>query len=337
MQRAGLALASVPYRAAVALRNAAFDVGLLCTRRADAPVISVGNVTAGGTGKTPMVAWIVRRLQERGARPAILSRGYRSLDGEANDEKLVLDQLCPGVPHVQNRDRVAGARTVIVEHQADVIVLDDGFQHRRLGRDLDVVLIDALNPWGYGHLLPRGLLREPLTALRRSGLIVLTRADLVSSEERQRIAKRIRETGTSAPLVEVAFAPEQFINASGQTLALDALSGQSVLAFCGIGNPGGFRRVVERCGLQTAAVESFPDHHHYNAGDLTKIAAAARASNSAVAVTTEKDLVKIPAPEIEGIPVWAIRIAAQVMSNESVLCDRLQEVLNFRPQQRQRH
>src|SRR5690606_8255127 len=136
------------YGAAVQWRNFAFDRGWYRVHRAGVPVISVGNLTTGGTGKTPLVAWLVHQLEQLGASPAILSRGYRSVDSHANDEKLVLDRLCPGVPHIQNPDRVAGARAALADGVCNLLVLDDGFQHRRLHRDLDLVLIDALNPWG---------------------------------------------------------------------------------------------------------------------------------------------------------------------------------------------
>jgi len=174
--RGVLALCAPLYGLGVRWRNRCFD-DPANTHAAGVPVISVGNLTTGGTGKTPVVAWIVNHLRDTGRRPAILSRGYKSLDGQANDEKLLLDRLCPSVPHIQNPDRVAGAREAVEHHGSNTLVLDDGFQHRRLRRDTDIVLIDALNPWGYGQLLPRGLLREPKHSLRRASLILITRAN----------------------------------------------------------------------------------------------------------------------------------------------------------------
>ncbi|MBM4074852.1 MAG: tetraacyldisaccharide 4'-kinase, partial [Planctomycetes bacterium] len=156
MMRPGLRLASWAYGSAMIARNFAYDWNLLRSHRVDAPVVSIGNITTGGTGKTPLAAWIVQVVQSFGGRPGILSRGYRSLtpskNGErvdlGNDEKRVLDRLCPGVPHIQRIDRVEAAKELIDAHGCNVVILDDGFQHRRLERDLNLVLIDALRPWG---------------------------------------------------------------------------------------------------------------------------------------------------------------------------------------------
>ncbi len=137
------------YRAVVAARNFLYDIGWKSVQKVSVPVISVGNVTTGGTGKTPVVAMIVQVLQSQRRQPAIISRGYRSVDGQGNDEKLVLAQLCPGVPHEQNVSRYQAARVILDSTDSNVIVMDDGFQHRALHRDLDIVLIDATNPFGY--------------------------------------------------------------------------------------------------------------------------------------------------------------------------------------------
>ena len=154
--RWGLSMLTPCYRAGVSIRNQLFDLGWKRVHHVDVQVISVGNLTTGGTGKTPMVAWLAEWFRSQGKQPCIVSRGYRSLDEGGNDERRVLEQLCPNVPHEQNRDRVVAARRAIETHKSDVLILDDGFQHRRLSRDVDIVLIDALNPWGYGRLLPRG-------------------------------------------------------------------------------------------------------------------------------------------------------------------------------------
>ncbi|HZW29293.1 MAG TPA: tetraacyldisaccharide 4'-kinase, partial [Isosphaeraceae bacterium] len=173
-----LSCAAAGYGAAIALRNGSFEHGWLRVHRLGVPVVSVGNLTVGGTGKTPMVEWLARWFRARRRRVVIVSRGYRGEQG-LNDEGLVLEENLPDVPHLQDRDRVRAGRVALQELEADILVLDDGFQHRRLARDLDVVLIDALEPFGLGHLLPRGLLREPVRSLRRADLVVLSRADLV--------------------------------------------------------------------------------------------------------------------------------------------------------------
>lgn len=317
--RSLLAAASLPYRLGMGLRNAAFDRGWKRSHSASVPVISIGNVTTGGTGKTPFVAHVVNWLVQHGRRPAILSRGYRALDGQANDEKLVLDRLCPGVPHIQNRDRVAGARTAIDQHRADSLVLDDAFQHRRIARDLDIVLVDALNPWGFGHLLPRGLLREPIAGLRRAGLVVVTRSDQATPETLREIATRVRSVGCVAPIVETAFPATQLVSNQGAPRPLQDLCGQPVVAFCGIGNPGAFRLVLESAGMQIARFHAFPDHHHFGPADLDVIRESLRQTGAAAAIATEKDLVKIASSDLAGRPLYAVRIETQIRTGASDL------------------
>jgi tetraacyldisaccharide 4'-kinase len=260
----------------VRLRNWRFD-RTHGTVNVGVPIISVGNITTGGTGKTPVVAWIVDRLREFGRQPAILSRGYKPIDGAANDEKRLLDRLCPGVPHIQDPDRVAGAQLAIAGHGCDVLVLDDGFQHRRLARNLDVVLIDALNPWGYGHLLPRGLLREPPSALRRASIVVVTRTDACPADALCRVQREISQQ-TAAAVVTSAFRPVALVDAAEATAPLTAIDGETILAFCGIGNPEGFWRTLSVIGPDLFHVQRlvFPDHHHYQLADLLRIADAAR-------------------------------------------------------------
>ena len=177
------ATAEFPYTAAVAYRNRRYDLGRAAIHHVAVPVISVGNLTLGGTGKTPMVKWVARRLLAQGSRVAIVSRGYGAAAGQQNDEARELSQALPEVPHVQNRDRVAGAERAIAEFSAQCILLDDGFQHRRLARDLDIVLLDALEPFGFEHVFPRGTLREPLAGLKRAQAVCLSRADAISAAD----------------------------------------------------------------------------------------------------------------------------------------------------------
>ena len=265
--RCGLHIASWGYTSLMAMRNHAYDRRWLTTHRVAVPVISIGNITTGGTGKTPLAAWLANWLVAAGHRPGLLSRGYRSLDPsedanrqaqarqgasrstsaeltQGNDEKLVLDRLCPGVPHLQRRDRVSSARRAIAEFDCDVLLLDDGFQHRRLHRDLDLVLIDALQPWGYGHVLPRGLLRESLSGLRRSDLIIVTRANQCLEEQRQVLLQRLREFRNHNEIVEIAFVPHRLVNLDWQPQPLDFILGKRAISFCGIGNPAGFHQTV---------------------------------------------------------------------------------------------
>lgn len=328
--RGGAAVASLGYAWAVARRNRLYDVGVTQVMPAGVPVVSVGNITTGGTGKTPVVAWIVEQLRAHGRRPGILSRGYRALDGEENDEKRLLDLLCPGVPHVQGADRVAGASRAVKEHGCDVLVLDDGFQHRRLARDLEIVLIDALNPWGYGRLLPRGLLREPAASLQRADVVVITRADLASRDALAALRSEIARH-TTAETMEGVFAADRLISSSGARLDLARAQGRRAAAFCGIGNPDGFAATLAASGLAVApaAFRAFGDHHHYTSADVEAIGRWARDRSAELLLTTRKDLVKLTGTEIAGIPLWAVEIAFRPRPEEPLL-RQLRELPGFR-------
>lgn len=315
--RSGLKLASLGYQLGINARNRRFDRGLN-VHRATVPVVSVGNLTAGGTGKTPVVAFIANYFRSIGVRPALLSRGYRSL-GHGNDEALVLERLCPGVPHLQHPDRVTIAHVAVAEQRAELLILDDGFQHRRLARDLDIVLIDATNPFGYGHLLPRGLLREPMASLARADLILLTRVDAVSAERVQEIIAAIQKHASAKPIIEVMFPPAALVNASGNRCALDELFEVPTLGFCGIGNPQAFGSTLSAAGIRHSEIIPFPDHHHYKPSHLTQISRHAHAYGVGAVVTTLKDLVKVQKdslPPPSNLPIWAIEIDCRIVSHE---------------------
>ncbi len=323
--RGGLAFASLFYGAAV--RGATQpSTSACCAHHVPVPVVSVGNLTTGGTGKTPIVAAIVEWFTSHGVRPAILSRGYRPHAGAVNDEKLVLDQLCPGVPHLQGVNRVESAAVACREYGAQVLVLDDGFQHRRLARDLDLVLVDALDPWGSDRLLPRGLLREPRSALRRADAVILTRADLCLPEQKARLIDDIRRFGPDEPPIEAAFRPTGLINAAEEQAAVDSLA--AVAAFCGIGNPDGFCRTLADAGPKhVTAFRAFRDHHHYSPADLDDLARWATEHNAAALVTTQKDLVKIPQTRLGELPLWALTVRAQFTAGAERFSALLQDLV----------
>jgi len=329
LQRLGLALLSLGYAAAVRCRNRLFDLGLRRAYRPPAPVISVGNLTTGGTGKTPCVAWLANRIAAEGRNVVLLSRGYKALGetGRLNDEKLLLDQLCPGIPHLQNPDRRASARVACREHAADVLILDDGFQHRLLVRSLDIVLIDALEPFGYGHMLPRGLLREPVSSLKRADVVILTRADQISEPQRVALLVRLSRVRPNRPFVTVSFPPEGWLNAEGETSTINALAGKRVAAFCGIGNPAGFERTLSNLDLDVAAMWHFEDHHHYTQADFEALAAWSDECRAEALVTTHKDLVKIPHVRLGECPVWALRIGMDILDGAEMIEGRLEELL----------
>jgi tetraacyldisaccharide 4'-kinase len=327
VQRFALRAAGFAYGAGVRLRNFGFDCGVLHRERVGVPVISIGNLTVGGTGKTPCVEYVAAFFRGHDRRVAILSRGYGSAGGP-NDEALVLEENLPDVPHLQGADRVTLARTAIEELESDVLVLDDGFQHRRLVRDRDLVLIDATDPWGQGYLLPRGLLREPPSGLRRASFILLTRCDQVGAAEREGLRQTINRLAPGVPTAETTHRPVELLNSEQHTASLDVLRSHPVAAFCGIGNPEAFRRTLRDLGADVSAFRSYADHHAYTRDDVEELRrwAAALPADARV-VTTQKDLVKLRLSELSGRPLWALRIRLHVETGQASLESHLQTVL----------
>jgi tetraacyldisaccharide 4'-kinase len=326
LARGGLALASVAYGATMAVRNRGYDRGWLRSYHALVPVVSVGNITLGGTGKTPMVEWLARWFRGRGMRVAILSRGYGHVAG-LSDEGRVLEENLPDVPHLQNADRAALARIAPLELETELILLDDGFQHRRLARDLDVVLVDALDPFGLGRLFPRGLLREPVGAFERAHVVVLSRADLIDAPARAALRREIERRAGPRPWVEARHAPRDLVDGDGNSSSLSEVLGKSVAAFCGIGNPEGFRRtLVSLCG-DLLDLRVFPDHHLYSAADVGALERWARDRGADLVLTTQKDLVKLRASSLGPASLRALRIGLEVTFGREVMDDMLARLL----------
>lgn len=314
--RAFLRVLEVPYTWEVRRRNRAFDAGKRVAEKVEVPVISVGNLTLGGTGKTPFVEWVAKWFTQRGVRVALVSRGYKSAPGSINDEARELEQRLPGVPHLLNPDRVAAAREAIERFGCQVILLDDAFQHRRIARELDIVLIDALEPFGFGHVFPRGLLREPIEGLGRAHVIALSRADMVSEATRADIHRTVQTYAPSALWLECCHAPQALISHSGEAEPLESAKGQRAAVFCGLGNPAGFRSTVERCGVEIAAWREYPDHHRFSESDISDLQHWTAAQDISYVLCTHKDLVKIPRDELAGRPLRAIRIGLEFLRGQ---------------------
>ncbi|MFW6108058.1 MAG: tetraacyldisaccharide 4'-kinase [bacterium] len=332
--RLALWLASIPYGLVVRIRNFLYNIGVLPEHRVDRPVIAVGNLTAGGTGKTPAVELVARWFLDHGARPAIISRGYGAADGR-NDEALLLAARIPGVPHRQHKDRFQAAVAAMKLDGANALVLDDGFQHRRLARFGNVVLIDATCPFGYGHLLPRGLLREPRKGLRRADVIVVTRADQVGERELSGLLRRLDRLAPQPPKATAIHAPTAAVRfPGGDTAEPWVLEGKRLGLFCSIGNPDAFRRTVEQLGAGVEWAAEYPDHHWYSEADVAEIC---RAGGAAVElfVTTEKDAVKLGmvarAGEAPLWPadrtLWVLQVEMRLTSGEAGLTRLLEEAL----------
>jgi tetraacyldisaccharide 4'-kinase len=298
----------------------------------DLPVISIGNITVGGTGKTPIVIETVRRLRELGRRPAILTRGYAASAGETPDEVLEFARALPGVPVVVNPDRVAGAETARLEQNADCLVLDDGFQHRRLRRDLDVVLIDALDPWGGGWILPAGRLREPLQSLRRAQMFVISRANQVEAAELEQIEHTLSEWAPDTAVLHATVEPEAVVFPDERVEATGALGYHNVLPICGIGNPATFLTSVAQLAGRVCGELVFRDHQRYGPRHVRKIVDLAERRGADLVVTTRKDWVKLaplwPQPAAGNAPQLArLEVRLELQDADGVFDDHLRRAL----------
>ena len=326
--RLGLACAEPIYRGVVGLRNRLFDLGIRKARKLPRPVISVGNITTGGTGKTPMVIEIVCRLLAMGQKPAVLMRGvgqdeYRELDETINRGQRTNDvvsrsttleemfQAGCGVPVVPHPSRHGAGLDVLTRlPETSVFVLDDGFQHRQLHRDLDLVLVDAVEPFGFGHVLPRGMLRESLRGLSRSDAMIVTRADRATPQQLGELDATLARYAGKPPLAHAAHEWSGFevYDATGawpattwqttnnlrdgKAAGIDQLRDAKVVAVCGIGNPGAFLQTLRQHVREIAAEHLFPDHHAYTLDQVTRIVRDAIDRGAAGVVTTAKDFVK---------------------------------------------
>jgi tetraacyldisaccharide 4'-kinase len=322
LQRFALWVASVPYGLLVRARNLLYDRRWLRIHQAAVPVVSVGNLSVGGTGKTPCVEYVAGFYRNLDLRVAILSRGYGA-EGGRNDEALLLEDNLPDVPHLQSPDRIAMATVAVEELDSEILVLDDAFQHRRLARDLDVVLLDATAPWGYAGLLPRGLLREPPSGLRRAGVVILTRCDQVASEQRDRLRAEVNRLAPQVPVAEATHQPVGLVNGT-ESADIDILRNRPVAAFCGLGNPDAFRRTLLDLGSQICAFRAYPDHHPYSRADVDDLEAWARGLPKDVLIlTTQKDLVKLRLARLADRPLWAVRVRLAVGAGRVELEQRL--------------
>jgi tetraacyldisaccharide 4'-kinase len=321
-----LALAGLAglYGAGVRLRNLGYDRGVLPTRRLPCRVICVGNLTVGGTGKTPTVIWLAGALADAGRRVAVVLRGYgrrapagvrivsdgRGLQEDwpaVGDEAVLIARRLPTVPIVVGADRHAAGLAALAAFDPDVMVLDDGFQHRRLHRDVDLLLVDATDPFGGGRLVPRGRLREGREAVRRAHAVLLTRSD-----ETDRTPALLHELAGMAPGLPVACAIHRptavMALPDGVPAAPEALHGFRVLALSGIANPRSFRRTVESLGMEVAGELAYPDHYPYGAAARAEIGRTARHLGAQAVVTTEKDAVRLGRSLPAGVPLYSVRI-----------------------------
>jgi len=343
-----LSFVALPYSCVVRLRNLLFDLGVLSSRRAARPVVSIGNVTLGGVGKTPFVGWLTEVLTQANRTPGLISRGYKNkeqskalesserLETDAdpfaryeipNDEARELALRFPTTPHFLGSKRAEVAEALLTKRpDVDVLILDDAFQHRRIARDLNVVLLDALNPFGGGRVFPAGYLREPVAALKRANVVLLNRADLIDASERAKIRSRVVKVAPRALWGELAQRPRDVLRRSvkgGQIERVDVSSWRDsarcrrFVAFCGLGAPAGFKATLEREGLDVASFVPFPDHYVYAPEDFRRLREEASRVGADALITTTKDFVKLACFVDESLPLYALGIGVAFLSGES--------------------
>ncbi len=314
---------SAVYGTAAWLRAWAYRTGIGRAKRLRGTVVSVGNITVGGTGKTPMTAWVAQRFLDSGRKVAVLARGYRPLEGGAsgdvrggeagwNDEIALLNERLGGRAQFGvGANRFEKGRALEAAG-VDCFVLDDGFQHQQLARDVDIVMIDAANPFGGGNLLPAGRLREPLAALRRASIVVIHRTEKAPALEakiRRYSAAPIYFSQTKLAGIE-AFGETEIMAAPAQR--------QKFFAFCGIGNPAAFVADLKRWDISVAGQRFFRDHHRYTPDDLAQLAEEASAADAEALLCTEKDVYDLPAGMEMPMRVFFCRIALQFNDEEGL-------------------
>lgn len=299
------------YGLAILTKNALYDAGLLSPKRVDAAVVSVGNVTVGGTGKTPLTILMAQEAARQGRRVAVVSTGYGArTSGGDSDEVALMRSRCPDVDVVVAPDKGLGARRA-AERGADLIFVDDGLQARHLHRDMDVVCIDARAPFSNGWVLPGGGLREAPSGIARADLLVMTHHESLSDERLEEVSSRVRAYNRTANMI---LGHHQPIGVRSVTDAVDSLgdpstlAGRDVFLFCGIASPEGFRDTVEELGANVTGLMAFGDHHDFGPDDLARVRGKAR---TATLVCTEKDAMKV----------------AEIPGSDDVLCVAIDLVL----------
>ena len=311
-----LGSAAIGYSLIVRLRNFMYSKGLLKVHHVDAAVLCVGNITVGGTGKTPLVVWLCNLLTQN-YKCAILTRGYKATvqeNKDFKDEIAILVESCPGVKVIVNPNRVAGASEAINKYATKILIMDDGFQHRRLARDLDIIAIDATQPFGFGKLLPAGLLREPVSSLKRAGAVVVTRCDQVTDAELDELERKLRAINPGIIIARATHTPvsveypeptvipakagiqkdsKKMDSCLRRNDKVEQLRGKKVFAFCGIGNPDAFLNTIKDLEAELAGSMVFDDHCDYTDACLTEIKKQAKELGVDLILTTQKDWTKI--------------------------------------------
>ncbi|OGW87272.1 MAG: tetraacyldisaccharide 4'-kinase [Omnitrophica bacterium RIFCSPHIGHO2_02_FULL_46_11] len=309
-----LMLASAFYSIGLDIHRTLYQIGILKRRSFSCPVISVGNLTWGGTGKTPIVEYIARFYLNRGNIPLILSRGYGA------DESRALIRQLPDALFGIGKDRYQSGRKALERRQANVAVLDDGFQHWNLKRDLDVVVVNVLNPFGNLWLIPRGILREPLSSLKRASIVVLSDVNLTPRKDLEHLKNAIRAVAPKVEFVEAHREALYFYRpGSRERISPDRLQGQRVTSFSGIGTPRSFQMLLNQLGMKTIRNFEFSDHHRYSDQELNEILKAKESSESDEIVTTEKDFFRCEEAMKKIVKPLVLKARLRLTTGENIL------------------
>lgn len=340
-----LAAAAAGYWAGVQVRDWTFSMGLRRVRRLPCRVVCVGNLTVGGTGKTPCTIALAQWLRARGHAAGILLRGYgrhgsgltvvadtredRSRWEAVGDEAMLLARRLPDVPVMVGADRFQAGQEALRRFRLDVLLLDDGFQHRQLHRDLDLVLVDATDPFGGGRLLPRGRLREPVSGLSRAQAVILSRSDQAS--DLPGLRRCLEQIVPGAAQVLARHRPSRLTDlAGGENRSPGCLLGRRLLAVSGIANPEGFHRTLTDLGAVPAGTLAFPDHYAYGPADIARMRRAAEEARADLIITTEKDAIRLSACEEGGHtrpPVLVLCVDLEILEGEEALDALLTQVV----------
>ncbi|MFH2000528.1 MAG: tetraacyldisaccharide 4'-kinase [Planctomycetota bacterium] len=311
---------SLLYSIAMRIRNLLYDCSLFRSFSVNVPVVSIGNITVGGTGKTPLVQCLAKEALRRGYCCGVVARGYKGMirDGTfLNDEGLHLSRSVPGLVMAQNPDRVAAAKSIIAEKNVNFILIDDGFQHRRLKRDLNIAVIDATLPFGYDRVLPAGLLREPLCGLNRADFLIISRCDQVKPQDLDVISARLQSLAPGVPVFKSAHTPQNLVKVSAsEKRNPETLRSYKIFAFSGIANPAAFEETLLSLGAELTGSRTYPDHYEYRPDDIQAINEQAYNSGAEMIVTTSKDGGKLSS--LEGAQdMWILDVALRLLDEES--------------------
>jgi tetraacyldisaccharide 4'-kinase len=322
---------SVAFRLGVALRHTGYERGWFKTHRLARPVVSVGNLTVGGTGKTPLVACVAKMLLHRGWKPSILTRGYgrnskapmivlppgadRRADAqEIGDEPALLARALPEVPLVICADRFRGGQAAEERFPVDAHILDDGFQHLALARDVDILVLDATETLSDRQLLPAGRQREPLSALPRAQVVVITRTDSADPQPLEELVLKVHPAARVFRSLTILSGWTDALR--GEAIAIEAIRARKTAAFCALGNPRAFFADLRRWGFNLVAEDAFPDHHVYTGEEIQQLVAEARRKGAAALLTTQKDAVKFSRNWTPQLPLLACEIETKIPAAE---------------------